>query len=235
MAEEWPLSRIVSKIQDDLDLHEENFVTTDDIKQFIGDAIDDAEEIIIDCFSDFFLTYSDLSVTAGDTTIVLPEDLYESRLRGVYFSEGGFGSDANGEAYKLRKISLSDVTNVGSSDRYTYRLINTTSLGQKLYVYPAIRDTSTSQFRVWYIRQAKRLDDDTDLLEKGLRVQYILAHVKKSILEKIGDPMVEVWAKRLDKQEDKLKNSLARLTDDDEDVRLEPTDEALDEAYGYEY
>jgi hypothetical protein len=235
MASEWPLSRIVSKVQDDLDLHEENFVTTDDIKQFIEDAIDDAEEIIIDCFSDFFLTYADLTVEEGDETIDLPEDLYESRLRRVFFSENGYDADNMGDSYKLGKIDLDEITNVSANDSYRYRLVNTTSLGQAIYIYPPIRESSSNQFRVWYIRQAKRLEDDEDVLEKGLRIQYILAHVKKSVLEKIGDPLVEVWSKRLDKQEDKLKNSLSRLTDDDEDVYLEPDMRALQEAYGDEF
>lgn len=234
MATSWTLARIISKVQDDLDLHEENFVTTEDLKQFVNDSIDDAEETIIDCFSDFFLTFVDLPVEEDETVIDLPEDIYESRMRGLYFSETGFTSlNPSGEGYKVKRVSLERVMDVNSNERYQYRLFNSESLGQKLYIYPPIRATSTIQFRLWYIRQAKRLEDDTDVLEKGLRIQYVLAHVKKSVMEKMGDPMLEVQKMKLDKQEDKLKNSLSRLTDDDEDVYLEPDARSLEDAYGF--
>lgn len=233
MATTWTLANIVSKIQDDFDLHEETFVTTDDIKQLIEDAITDAEEIIIDSFSDFFLTYEDLSVEEGDTSIALPEDIYESRMRGLYYSESGFdGTPARGDAYKVKKISLQRIMDAGATDRYTYRLMNSTAEGQKIHIFPAIDADSDNKFRIWYIRQAKRLDDDDDVLEKGLRIQYIFAHVKKAVAEKLGDPILEVYDKKLMQQEDKLKNSLSRLTDDDEDVYLEPDEHALSEAYG---
>lgn len=231
----WPLSRIVSKVQDDLDLHEENFVTPDDIKQYINDAIDDAEELIIDCFSDHFLTYKLLEVTADDTLLELPEDLYESRIRGFWYSTVGFESlEPTGDAYKVKKLKLERIKDVSSQDCYQYRLFNSSQQGQRLKIFPAIREDSDDRFLLCYIRQAKRLYENSDELEKGIRIQYVLTHVKKSVASKIGDPMLEEYAKKLEVQSEKLKKSLSRLTDDDEDDYLEPDDYAMSEAYGYD-
>ena len=232
----WTLARIIDKVRDDLDLHAEDFVTFDDMRQFVNDAVDDCEEIVVDCFSDFLLTYRDLTVESGQTEIPLPEDLYESRIRGFYYSQTGF-TDSNpvGDAYKIKKLSIERLTDVSKGDDYLYRLINKNPFRQKLVVFPPIRENSTTQFRLWYIRQFNRLHETTDILEKGARIQYILSHVKCAVLQKSGDAMLEVEMQKLMKQEDKLKNSLSRLTDDDEDVYLEPDLHALDEAYGQDY
>ena len=231
----WPLSRLVSKVQDDMDLHEENFVTTEDLKQFVNDAIDDAEEIIIDCFSDFFLTYSFAEVVAEDTEIALPADIYESRIRGIWFNASGFESPVpTGEGYKVKKLKLERMMDVSTGDAYQYRLFNSSVLGQKLKIFPAIREDSEDQFLLCYIRQARRLYNTTDVLEKGIRVQYVLTHVKKAVASKIGDPMVEELKVKLDEQKQVIRRSLSNLTDDDEDSYLEPDDRAMNEAYGFD-
>lgn len=232
----WTLARLTSKIQDDLELHEENFVTTDDIHEFINDAIADAEETIIDLFSDFFLKFIDLEVTAGQQLVDLPLDIYEGRIRGLFYNQSGFDAvNPNLQSYKLRKIPLEEVMNVQVNDDYRYRLMNPSAETMALYFYPAITVDSDDQFRLWYIRQAQRLFNDNDVLEKGLRPQYILAHAKVSILDKAGDPaVIEAKEKKAD-QEARLTSSLARLSDDDEDSYLEPDNYALSQGYGDEY
>jgi hypothetical protein len=230
-VEPWSLANIVSKVQDDLDAHDENL--TDDIKQWVNDAIDDLEEIVIDLNQDFLLDYKDLTVAIGATEIDLPDDIYESRIRWLFFSENGYNQPENGEMYKLTKIKLEKIAEVGADDAYQYRLFNSATSGQKIFLFPPARETSTDKFRLWYIRQFKRLDDDADVLEKGLRIQYILSHVKCAGMQKLGDPMLDVENQKLLKQEDKVKKSLSRLTDDSEDDYLEPDDHALDEADYY--
>ncbi len=229
----WTLDRLTTKIQDDLELHEENFVTPDDIHEYINDAIDDAEETIIDLFSDFFLTFADLVVVAGQQVIPLPDNMYEARIRGVYYNQSGFSAiNPNLQSYKLRKIPLEEVMNVQQNDDFRYRLFNPSAETQALYFYPPVTVDSTDQYRVWYIRQAQRLFEDLDVLEKGLRPQYILAHAKMNILDKMGDPAVIEAKAKFDVQELKLTSSLSRLTDDDEDAYLEPDAYALSQAYG---
>lgn len=232
----WTLERLTTKIQDDLELHEENFVTPDDIHQYINDAIDDAEETIIDLFSDFFITFKNLEVVAGQEIVPLPVDMYEGRMRGLFYNQSGFTApNPNLQAYKLRKIPLEEVSNVQQNDDFRYRLMNPSADAMALYFYPAVTEDSTDQFRVWYIRQAQRLFEDSDVLEKGLRPQFILAHAKWNILDKMGDPAVIEAKEKYDEQLLKMTSSLSRLTDDDEDAYLEPDMYALSQAYGEDY
>lgn len=231
---EWTLDRLTTKIQRDLELHAEIFVQPDDIKSFVNDAIDDAEESIIDSFSDFFITFQDYVVEAGDSYLDFPTDVYEMRTRGLYFDRAQFDQTRvyHGNWYKIKKISLETIATVNSNDFYQYRNINTQASGPRIHIFPSIREDSTGRFRLWYIRKANRLDELTDVLETGLRPQYIISHAKVAVLQKEGSDMLPLEIEKLGKQEKKMLDSLSRVADDDEDSYLKPDNQALYEAYG---
>lgn len=229
----WTLDRLITKIQNDNELHAENFVTRPEIISFLNDAIDDAEQLIIDSFSDFFLTFVDYSVVEGVGEILIPADMYDFRIRGMYFDLRGFDVNSTGisQWYKIKKLPLERFSGVYEKDVYHYRLTNDAT-GAKIGIYPDFREDLQAKVRLWYIRSAVRLVDDSDILETGIRAQYVLAHAKTAIMEKEGDPMLDTMMARLEKQTAKLISSISRVTDDDEDSYLEMDLEALDEAYG---
>lgn len=232
---QWTLDRLTTKIQRDLQLHAEVFVEKDDIKSFINDAIDDAEELIIDAFSDFFITYKDYEVTSGQAELDFPTDIYEMRTRGMYFDKHSYQQSSavfSGVWYKVKRISLETVATVTSQDLYQYRNVNSQTDGPKILIYPNIRDDSTGRFRLWYIRKAKRLDADSDILETGLRPQFVLSHAKIAILQKEGSDLLPLEIQKFGEQKQKLLDSLSRVSDDDEDSYLKPDINALYEAYG---
>lgn len=230
---QWTLDRLTTKIQADLQLHAEVFVQASDIKSFINDAIDDAEELIIDSFSDFFISFQDYTVTAGQSQLDFPSDIYELRTRGMYYDKNSFSQDPNsGVWYKVKKIPLETISTVYSQDFYQYRTVNDQQAGPKIQIFPDIRSDSTGRFRLWYIRKARRLDALTDVLEPGLRPQFILSHAKIAILQKEGSDMLPLEIQKFGEQKKKLLDSLSRVSDDDEDSFLKPDIHSLYEAYG---
>lgn len=232
---QWTLDRLTTKIQRDLELHAEIYVQPDDIKSFINDAIDDAEELIINSFSDYFLTFQDYTVATGDSYLEFPDDIYEMRTRGLYYDKQEFaqGSGASsGDWYKVKKMMLEQIAEVGSNDFYQYRNVNSQANGPRIYIYPSIREDSTGRFRLWYIREAARLNESLDVLERGLRPQYIISHAKVSVLQKEGSDMLPLEISRLEAQTKKMLDSLSRVSDDNEDSYLRPDNESLFEAYG---
>lgn len=230
----WTLDRLTTKIQRDLELHAEIFVQPEDIKSFINDAIDDAEELIIDSFSDYFITFQDYTVAVGDNYLDFPDDIYEMRTRGLYYDKQEYNQDTGnlGTFYKVKKLPLESVATVQSQDFYQYRNVNSQTDGPRIYIYPNIREGSTGRFRLWYIREAARLSESLDVLERGLRPQYIISHAKVSILQKEGSDLLTVEMQRLEAQTKKMLDSLSRVSDDDEDSYLRPDAEALFDAYG---
>ena len=233
-ADVWTLDSLSKKIRDDLEHHSEILVGPDELTRFINDAIDDAEETIVDAFSDFFLTYVDTAVTVGDTELTLPTDLYEMRIRGLYYDENEFGQEATSaqQWYKIKKVPLEEITEIYNNDDYHYRITNDRTLGLKIQIFPDIRDTTTARFRIYYIRRAARLENGSDVLEAGLRPQYIISHTKAAMYLKDGDPMYQVESGKTQVQLKKLMDSISRLTDDKEDEYLFPDSHALAEAYG---
>lgn len=233
-ADIWTRDALDKKIRDDLELHSEVLVTPDEMTRFFNDAIDDAEEVIVDAFSDFFLTFADIPVTKGDEELTLPTDIYEMRIRGVFFDENEFdqGGSVTQQWYKLKKLPLEEIQEVFLADDYHYRVFNDRTLGLRLKIFPSIRNTTAARFRIYYIRRAARLENGTDILETGLRPQYIISHVKSAIFLKEADPLYRVEVDKTAVQLKKLMDSISRLTDDKEDEYLQPDFHAMAEAYG---
>ena len=232
---QWTLERLTTKIQDDLELHSEIFIRPEDIKSFVNDAIDDIEELIIDSFSDFFLTFKDYDVEKGDSFIPIPDDIYEIRIRGLHYDRNSFNQNTavyNGNWYKIKKQAIENVAAVDDGDNYQYRIVNSQTDGAQLQIFPDIREDSTGRFRLWYIRKALRLDSDDDVLERGLRPQFVISHAKVAILQKENNPYLAVEGERLAVQQKKVLDSLSRIADDSEDSYLRPDNEALFAAYG---
>jgi len=229
----WTLDQLITKIQNDNELHAENFVTKPEIISFLNDAIDDAEQLIIDSFSDFFLTFVDYDIVQGVGEILVPADMFDFRIRGMYFDLRGFDTNSSGTSqwYKIKKLSLERFSGIYKEDIYHYRLTNNAD-GAKIGIYPDFRQDLQAKVRLWYIRTAVRLENDTDILEVGIKPQYVLAHAKAAIMAKEGDPMLDTMIANLEIQRGKLLSSISRVTDDDEDSYLEMDFEALDEAYG---
>ena len=231
---QWDLDRLTQKIQRDLELHAQIYTQPEDIQSFLNDAIDDAEELIVDSFSDYFIDDEDYTVTAGQQFLDLPTDIYEMRIRGLYFDKNSFAEQGttSGVWYKVRKIPLEQMATINENDFYRYRLTNSQTDGRRINIHPAIRENSVGRFKLWYIRKAKRLEESTDVLEEGLRPQFIISHAKVSILTKERSDMAGLEIQKLAGQREKLLDSLSRVSDDAEDSYLQPDYKALDDAYG---
>ena len=65
MAEFFTLGQIRTKLKQDLDLEQEQFVTASELTGYINEAIDDAEAIIHGLYRDYFLTQENLSLVNG--------------------------------------------------------------------------------------------------------------------------------------------------------------------------
>ncbi len=234
MPDIWTLDELHKKVRDDMESHAEVLVTDEEMTRYINDAVDDAEELIVNSFSDFFLTYADIPVTVGDEQLTLPTDLYEMRVRYVAFDENEFNQDNNvtRQWYKVKKLPLEEVAEVYGNDDYHYRVFNDRTNGLRMQIFPPIRNTTIARFRIYYIRRAARLVEGTDVLETGLRPQYIISHVKQAIYMKEGDPLYNVQDTITKEQTKKLLDSISRLTDDREDEYLFPDFHAMAEAYG---
>src|SRR3954470_8745840 len=118
-------SELKTKIEADLDLQDEDFVTASELLGYANEAVDEAEAEIHTLYEDYFLTEGTITLIAGTSSYALPSDIYGSKIRGVIFSN-------NGLIYPVKRIRNSKkfelIANIrfisSSTDDYRYLLKN---------------------------------------------------------------------------------------------------------------
>jgi hypothetical protein len=231
-AETWTLDKIMTRVRRDLDLQSETFYRDDLMIEAVNSAITDCEELVIDQYSDYLLTYKDYDMNLGDYIIALPEDMYQMRVRWLHFKKQGFvrPNPYNDEAYKIKKMPMEDVQVVENRDQYRYRLINNTNVDPHIELWPEWRqeDQGQKRVRLWYIRRFKRLYELSDVTDVPVP-EYILSHLRIAIMSKEGNPMLDLELGKFAKQERQVEKTLKFLSDDEEDTLLLPNFSTLSE------
>lgn len=238
-AESWTQNKFFVRLRKEADLEGETFFSPELMEEALNSAITDCEQLVIDQFSDYLLTYEDYDLTASQSYLEPPSDIYLSRIRWIHFRKNGFANltdQSSGEAYKIKKIPLGDIEDLTAEEAYRYRIINNATNGIRIYLYPYVRsaDAGSGRVRLWYIRRFKRLFSTSDITDVPVP-EYLLYHVLSKVLFKEGHPFYREAKAELIKQETKLINTLKQLTDDEEDSQLEPTEEVMEEYQGHIY
>jgi len=232
-AEVWTLDKIMTRVRKDLDREAETFYRQELMTEAVNSAITDCEELVIDEYSDYLLTYQDYDIVGGQYELEIPEDIYQMRLRWLHFRRMGFQrttSDMNDESYKIRKMPFEDVQVQDTMDMYRYRIINPMDVDPHIEIFPMIRnqDAGSQKIRLWYIRHFKRLFNLTDVTDVPVP-EYLLSHLRVSIMQKEGNPMLDLELAKLKDQKARLQKTLKFLSDDEEDTLLLPNNNSLSE------
>lgn len=221
MAGTFTLADIRGKIEVDLDLSEETFISSSELNAYINEAIREAESDVHSLNEDYFLDSQALSVTAGIDSYPLPTDIYAQKIRAIMFSDGS-------EIYKVKKLinksyqfeEIAMVNQYSPSMRYQFILTNNVTAGPKIKFFPNIRATSSTNFLIYYIRDAKTLSSDSDVLDIPEAYNFILAYAKAKCLAKENAGQVPGGiANELEHQREMLKESLRdRVPDYDNEI-----------------
>jgi len=192
MAKFWTYAEIRTKIQRDTDTEAEEFIRSDELLDLVNEAIDECEAEIhmLGVEENYFLTYADIPVTVGQELLTLPTDIYANKIKNLVYSDGSL-------VYPVRRLKgpkmyeeIADqqrATNV--SDYYRYILINASPGPQtKILLVPKSREASTSNFRLWYLRQANRMVDDSSICDIPDFVHFIINRTIYQIWAKEGHP-----------------------------------------------
>lgn len=178
------LATLRSKVELDLDLQEELFITSAQVNDFLNEGIKDVEAEVHTLYEDYFLTSSTLSLVSGTSVYSLPTDIYANKIRRVIYSLGSY-------QYEIPHLKDRDgfiegviLNQYPTSYYYKYRLTNpSASGGIKLVLYPAAQETSTN-VTIWYIREANALSIDTDKCDIPEFSNYIVQFAKCRCYEK---------------------------------------------------
>src|SRR5688572_7405510 len=108
----WLYSEALAKIENDLDLEDEDFISSSEMLGYFNEAIDNVEAILHKLYARYFLTTAAISLVEGTQDYSFPSDIYAMKVSKFLYN----GTD---EKYKIRRMKrIEDILDVQSGDRY---------------------------------------------------------------------------------------------------------------------
>lgn len=223
----WTWLEIKTKIQQECDLEDEDFVRPEELLAYANEAIDEAEAEIHTLYEDYFLKKVDIPVVANDeffsTTTNMP-DIYADKIRRIIFREGS-GTTVytvprlkDWKKFEQKAVQDTQLT----TDLYQYFLINSTPGNPQIMLVPKSRESGT--LTVWYLRNANRLAVDADICDIPEFVNFIFSHMKMKVYAKEGHPGYPEALERLETERARMVGVLAsRVPDADNEIEMDLT------------
>ena len=210
----WTWSEIRTKIEQECDLEDEDFVRREELLGYANEAIDEAEAEIHSLYEDYFLKKQDVAIVALDESIDLPSDIYAHKIRRLIFKQAGGAT-----AYTVNKIkdwkkfeekAVADIQS--TTDLYQYILMNETPGFPKITLVPKSREAGT--LVIWYLRNANRLVNDTDICDIPEFINFIFSHMKVKVYGKEGHPGYQAALERLETERARMLGVLQQMVPD---------------------
>lgn len=182
------LQDIREKVERDLDIEEEEFIQPQEFIEYVNDGIAFAEAHIdkLGGKDKYFLSKSDISLVLGQNEYSLPSDILKNSIKNIIYSDGT-------RVYELRpaesihmfsNLKLSEMYDYSDSN-YKYLITHSVPGTEKIMISPPARKSVTNGLRVWYTRDANRLQDDADICDlPEIAMQYLYQFIKVKVYEK---------------------------------------------------
>lgn len=215
MASAFTWAQLRTKIENDLDLKDEIFITQEELLGYANEAIDEAEQEILTIYEDYFLTRESLALVTGVDEYDLPADIWAHKIRAILYNSPSL-------KYPIRKIKElpevnADLTGV---DTYRYLIVNSLVDGPKIKIYPASLETSSANVTIWFIRNAKEIVLDDDVIDVPEAHKFIMQHIKLRCYEKEGSPNQDKATSDLLRERELLVSTLSAMIPDEDNHML---------------
>lgn len=214
----WTWSEIRTKVERDLDLESETFITPEELLGYANEAIDEVERQVLTLCEDYFLSRSTISLVSGTEEYSLPANIYANKIRQIVYRNGQ-------DVWKIKRIRdwdkfsiyESEKTNTSNSSYYGFFLLNSVAGAPKLLLAPTPLE-SGPYLQVWYIRNANELCLDTDVCDIPEAVHYVMAYMKVKCHEKDMNPNLGKAVADLALQREDTMKTLAEMFPDNENT-----------------
>lgn len=212
----WTYSQMRTKVESDLDIQDETFISPQELKDFFNEAIDEAEAEIHTLYEDYFLTRSKIPLVENQEEYDLPANIYAHKIRRVVYNN-------TSSIYTIKRIQdwkkfekYSIAANFETSDLYQYFIVNSEVGIPKLLLVPKARETSPAVVDIWYVRQVNRMENDDDICDIPEFYNFIFQYVKVRVYEKEGHPNLPFAIQALEQQRSQMRGTLANMVPDAE-------------------
>lgn len=204
-------SSIKTKIQNDLDLIDEDFISEEELLGYMNEAIDDCEAVIhtLGLDAKYFLVPGTITLVSGTADYAYPADIYAMKIEKVFYVNGS-------KKYRVDRVRDLDVVNdFSAGEDYMYLPLNLTA-GPRLRFYPTPAE-SGGYIQIWYIRNIRKLTtstEDSNTCEVPEAINFIYQHVKMRCYEKEGNPNLQKAIADVKVQHDLMVQTLQEMVPD---------------------
>lgn len=217
----WTWAELRGKVEADLDLEEETFITQDELLGYGNEAVDEVERQVHNIYEDYFLTRGTINLVSGTEEYDLPDDIYAMKIRSIVYRNG----TSVWKVQKIRdwhKFEQYEVEQTGTSSysQYGYFLLNQTAGSPKLLLAPTPIENG-SFLKIWYLRNANELVDDDSILDIPEAANYIMQYIKVRCYEKEGHPNLEKAMLDLQQEKETTLSILGQMVADNS-TEIEP-------------
>lgn len=214
----WSWLEIRTKVERDLDLESETFITQEELLGYANEAIDEVERQVLTLCEDYFLSRATISLVSGTEEYALPANIYANKIRQIVYRCGQ-------DVWKIKRIRdwekfsiyESEKTNTSNSSYYGFFLLNSVAGAPRLLLAPTPAE-SGPYLQVWYIRNANELVLDTDVCDIPEAVHYVMAYMKVKCHEKDMNPNLGKAVQDLEAQRNDTMKTLAEMFPDNENT-----------------
>lgn len=211
-------SSIKTKLYNDLDLYDEDFISEAEFLGYLNEAMDDCEAVIhtLGLESRYFLNTDTLTLVNGTADYALPSDIYANKLVKMFYINGS----TKYEIFRIR--NLNEIPFVQTGEDYRYLILNLTT-GVKMRLYPTPAE-SGAYIQRYYMRNMRALTTSTsasNTCEVPECINFIYAHTKMRVFQKEGNPNLPKSEQDLKIQHDLMVQTLQEMVPDENNI-IEP-------------
>ena len=215
----WTYLEIRTKVRKDLGIEQEDFVSPEEMLGYCNMAIDDAESEIHTLYEDYFLSETSLNIVANQSDISLPTDIYASKIRGLIYNDGQLVYPVRRHANSLEMFEYVEQDKISTATDFRYYLTNSSaSAGIKLRLTPTPKVDQNGVLKLFYIRNANRMVDDTSLCDIPEFTDYIIQFMKVRCYEKEMHPNMGPAIAMLEYKKKNMINTLSNMIPDDDNL-----------------
>lgn len=220
-----------TKLLQDFDINDLNFVTELELVGYINEAIRDSETLIhnMGWEDKYFLTKTTFSWVAGTASYSLPANLYGLKIRLIQYANGA-------SVYPITRITrLEEIPFILSSDLYQYIITNDPVLSYQATFYPPIAETSNNA-TLWYVRQMNQMTTSqlsSNVCEIPQCANFVYSHVKWNLQKKTrrADLVADAKADR-DTEYQLMAETLKDMTQEENNLAMQDLSSYFEQEFG---
>lgn len=215
----WTWTELKAEVQDELDLEDDSFISSEELLKYANRAIDRAEQLVHTIHEGYFLARATISLVDGTEEYSPPADIYAMKFKALIYHNGTtvFPIIREKDPDKLLTYRVNKEYGTSTDGQYRYFIINETAGSWKILLTPTPNVTG-DYVEAWYLRQANRLATGTDVLDIPEAGNFVVAYMIYRAIKKDtrGNPTPELEVAKLDlgREEAELVATLTNLTVD---------------------